>query len=122
VVKFVLNDGHNYLKGKWDICDMEDIFCSPSKDWPCMYPGVLDVQLGPLCNDETLDLGTLIFPCELGLVVRAFLFCDYSATPPRECMLAKEKTEKLGMCPQYGFETCKLKKSKWGDFISANFY
>jgi|APLak6261663543_1056040.scaffolds.fasta_scaffold00218_3 hypothetical protein len=99
VVKFVRNDGHNYLKGKWDICDMEDIACIASKDWPCMYHGVLDVQLGPLCNDETIDLGTLIFPCELGLVVRAFLFCDYSATLPRECKLSKEKIEILGACP-----------------------
>jgi hypothetical protein len=100
VVKFVLNDGHNYLKGKWDICDMEDIVCIASKDWPCMYHGVLDVQLGPLCTDETLNLGTLIFPCELGLVVRAFLLCDYLDTSPRECMLGKEKMEKLGTCPQ----------------------
>lgn len=98
VVKFVPNDGHHYLKGKWDICDMKDIVCIASKDWPCVYHGVLDIQLGPLCADEPRDLGTLIFPCELGLVVRAFLHCDYSATPPRECKLGKEKMEESGMC------------------------
>jgi hypothetical protein len=100
VVKFIRNNGHHYLKGKWDICDMEEIVCVASKDWPCFYHGVLDVQLGPLCSDETLDLGTLIFPCEFGLVVRAFLLCDYSATLPRECKLGRGGgTEESRLCP-----------------------
>lgn len=98
VVKFALNDGYNYLRDKLDLCDMKDIVCVASKDWPCIYHGVLDVQLGSLCSDEMRDFGTLIFPCGLGLVVRAFLLCDYSATPPRECELGKEKTEKFGLC------------------------
>lgn len=99
VVKFAFNDGHNYLRGKLDLCDTKDIVCVASKDWPCIYHGILDVQLAPLSTDEMRDFGTLIFPCGLGLVMRAFLLCDYSATPPRECELGKEKTEKFGLCP-----------------------
>jgi len=98
VVKFALNDENNYLRGKLDLCDMNDIVCVASKDWPCIYHGILDVQLDPLSTDEMRDFGTLIFPSCLGLVVRGFLLCDYSATPPRECELGKEKTEKFGLC------------------------
>ncbi|SFN24754.1 hypothetical protein SAMN05216386_0105 [Nitrosospira briensis] len=100
VVKFVLNNGRQYLKGKWDECDMEDIYCIASADWPCFYHGILDIQLDPLCADETRDLGTLIFPCDIGLVVRAFLLCDYSAAPPRECKLGKEGEKEMDPCPR----------------------
>lgn len=99
VVKFVRNDGRHYLKGQWDSCDMKDIVCVASQDWPCIYHGVLDVQPSPLCADETRDLGALVFPCDIGVVSRAYLICDYVATPLPECALDKKKTEKLGLCP-----------------------
>ena len=98
VVKFALNDGHHYLKGKLDFCDTKDIICIASEDWPCIYYGVLDVQLGYLCSDEIRDLGMLIFPCGTGEIARAFLVCDYSATSPHECKLGKSRTEKSDLC------------------------
>lgn len=98
VIKFVVNDGNKYLKGEWDDCDMQDIYCIASAEWPCLYHGVLDVKLGPLCADEVRDLGTFIFSCDTGTVLRAFLFCGYSATPPRECKLSEGTEKRMGMC------------------------
>ncbi len=53
------------------------IDCIASADWPGLYHGVLDIELGPLHHNADHDLGAFRFPCDSGVVSNAFLFCGY---------------------------------------------
>ncbi len=77
VIKFLKNDGHAYLKKKWHECNMIEIDCVASAEWPCLYHGVLDVTLGPLCGSETLELGRFTFPPDIGDLAHIYLICAY---------------------------------------------
>lgn len=80
VVKFLVNDGQVYLKKHWDECDVINIDCVASADWPCLYHGVLNIPLGPLCGSEPLELGRFMFPCDIGVMPHVYLICGYEVT------------------------------------------
>ena len=69
---------------------MQDIVCIASAEWPCTYYGVLQQSFDPLCADETRELGTLIMPRDVSRVARAWLVCEYEASPARPCRLDKK--------------------------------
>lgn len=87
IVRFVRNDGHDYVKGKWDCCDAVEMACIATADWPCFYQGVLDMVLGPLSGEDTCELGTFLFPEAMGPIERMYLMCFYEASPPEGCKL-----------------------------------
>lgn len=60
-------------------CEIRNIECVASAEWPETYHGVLeDVSLGPLSDNSYRELGTFRFPTEIGKVSRIFLFCAYN--------------------------------------------
>jgi hypothetical protein len=77
-----------FLAGHWpghsedEDCDCQrfSIECVASDEWPCLFHGVLDLQLPELHPDRHGDLGTFRFADCVGEVSRAFLFCGYTAT------------------------------------------
>jgi len=88
-VKFIVNDGRAYIKKQWDECDVINIDCVAGADWPCLYHGVLNVPLGPLCGSDPIELGTFMFPCDVGVVPRVYVICGYEVTRvPPEARLA----------------------------------
>ena len=80
IIKFMTNDGHHYLKKQWHECDVVNVDCVASADWPCLFHGVLTLCLGPLCGNEVNELGTFMFPHDVGIVPRVFLICGYEVT------------------------------------------
>ncbi len=59
-------------------CEVQTIYCIASAEWPGLYHGVLDVQLGPLNRGGYHDLGTFRFLSDSGEISHAFLFCGYN--------------------------------------------
>lgn len=55
-----------------------NIDCVGSIEWPDLYHGVLDSNLGSLTENECHDLGTFIFPSGIKEIFDVFLFCKYS--------------------------------------------
>ncbi len=82
-VKFVVNDGQEYLSGKWDECDTTDIDCVAGADWPCLYHGVLNDPPGPVLGSAPLEFGAFRFPSNIGTVARVYLFLSYRITQVR---------------------------------------
>jgi hypothetical protein len=79
-VEFLIGkDGGQQKKHKRDH-EMVYINCIASAEWPGLYHGVLDIELGPLAQSGHADLGTLRFPADIGQVSRAFLVCGYDVT------------------------------------------
>jgi hypothetical protein len=71
--------GHRIVRAREDRDDdkVYAIDCIASADWPGLYHGVLDIQLGPLQHNADHDLGAFRFPCDSGVISNAFLFCGY---------------------------------------------
>jgi hypothetical protein len=68
-----------------DCCDEEDCDCCPryidcveSAEWPGLYHGTVEVELGPLSSEEEV-LGRLRFPATVNRIVQVFLLCGYRA-------------------------------------------
>jgi hypothetical protein len=59
-----------------------DLTCQASVDWPRLYHGILKTRVGPLRHGEHRRQVAFEFPTGAGEILRAFLFCGYSA--PRE--------------------------------------
>lgn len=78
VVEFLVgyNRGGHISEDRCE-CEVQNIHCIASAEWPGLYHGVLDVRLGPLSQSREPDLGTFRFPPDIGVVSRAFLFCSY---------------------------------------------
>ncbi len=68
-------DGHT--TGKLDRCDIREIDCVASAEWPGLYHGVLDVELGPVSGSREHDMGLFCFATCPGDVSRAFVLCHY---------------------------------------------
>jgi hypothetical protein len=58
-------------------CSAQRFECVASADWPGLYHGVLDVELGPLAGDGGQDLGMFRFAFAATKIARAFLLCVY---------------------------------------------
>lgn len=58
-------------------CDVRSVVCVASADWPELFHGVLDVDLGSLSTSGYHDLGVFRFPKDVGEVNDAYLFCGY---------------------------------------------
>ena len=88
--EFMINEESLYKTREASDCKALSVNCIASAEWPCFYHGVLDlealgVQLVPLSQNGVTDIGVFRFPPDIGVVLRAFLFCGYAATSPREC-------------------------------------
>ncbi|MDZ7363649.1 MAG: insecticidal toxin complex protein [candidate division KSB1 bacterium] len=90
LVEFLAGHMIGHAKDERCECEVQSINCVASAEWPCLYHGVLDIRLGPLPQSGHHDLGTFRFPSGIGEISRAFLFCGYEATTPRECSLIGE--------------------------------
>lgn len=77
LVEFLVGHRIGHTHGERCDCEARDIYCIASAQWPGLYHGVLDVNLGPLGQNGYRDLGTFIFPPDVGEVARVFLFCSY---------------------------------------------
>ena len=81
LVEFLVGQRKGHTKQDRDECKVHAIECIASDEWPGLYHGVLDLQLGPLHHIAEHDLGAFKFPSECGVVSHAFLFCGYEASP-----------------------------------------
>ena len=70
-------DGHTI--GELNRCDIREIDCVASAEWPGLYHGVLDIDLGPVSGSSERALGLFRFAACPADVSRAFLFCHYQA-------------------------------------------
>ncbi|GHO56150.1 neuraminidase-like domain-containing protein [Ktedonobacter robiniae] len=77
VVKFLVGQRAGKIDEDRDDCQVYEITCVASEEWPDFYHGVLDIRLGPLAQRTDHDLGTFRFPTETSMVARAFLLCGY---------------------------------------------
>lgn len=77
VVKFL--PGHRLGHEHEEECECEvlDMTCIASANWPGLYHGVLDIQSELICHNGEHYLGTFKFPPCPSVFSRAFLFCCY---------------------------------------------
>ena len=78
VIKFLTGHEDKHAKEDENDCEVKEIDCVASAEWPCLYHGVLDIQLGPLCNKGCRYLGTFLIPVDIGEISDAFMFCGYA--------------------------------------------
>jgi hypothetical protein len=58
-------------------CEAIRIRCAASEDWPELYHGVVDTQLGPLGRNGDRQEASLRFPAEVGETSEMYLLCRY---------------------------------------------
>ena len=71
-------------------CDVFTITCVASEKWPCLYHAVLDVTLGPLCEDAYRELGTFRFESDVREISSVYLFCQYEVDRKDRCVPDRE--------------------------------
>lgn len=80
-------------------CEVHTIPCVASAEWPCLFHGVLDIRLGPLCGDGYDELGTFRFEPGVDDIASAYLFCRYEVSRKEACL---PDDGRLGPCaPSY---------------------
>jgi hypothetical protein len=79
LVKFLAGHWNGHTKEERCDCDVQNIYCIASAEWPGLYHGILDIQAKPLNQSENHSLGTFRFPHQAGEISRVFLVCGYSA-------------------------------------------
>jgi len=67
-------------------CEAQTIPCIADAKWPCMFHGVLDLELGALKVDGYSDLGTFRFEPGLGEITNIYLFCSYEVLRKEDCL------------------------------------
>jgi hypothetical protein len=60
--------------------------CIASVEWPCLFHGVLDISLGPLCDDRYYELGTFRFEQDMHQIASVYLFCRYEFSRKDPCL------------------------------------
>jgi len=60
------------------------VSCIASEEWPDLYCGVFDTEVGPLGRTSEQSEVGFRFPAEIGEVERVFLLCRYQRSK-RSC-------------------------------------
>jgi hypothetical protein len=75
-IEFLVGQRPEHIKEEKCDCDMYSVECIADAEWPGLFHGVLDVDLGVL-GTKPLDLGVFRFPATVGEISNAYLFCWY---------------------------------------------
>jgi hypothetical protein len=81
IVHFIREHEHSHASDEDCTCGGYDIECVASADWPSLYHGVLDLDLGPLGRLNSRELGIFRFPGGPDRPVRTYLVCGFEAEP-----------------------------------------
>jgi hypothetical protein len=67
-------------------CVTETVHCVGNLEWPCLFDGVLDRELGVLADSGYSDLGTFKFEPGEEEIPNVYLFCSYEIVRKDQCL------------------------------------
>jgi hypothetical protein len=79
VVRFVSEHERAHAADEDCACAGREIECVASPEWPCLFHGIVDLELPPLGAGGPRDLGEFRFPLAGRSIRRMFLVCGYRA-------------------------------------------
>jgi hypothetical protein len=79
-VEFLVGHRPGHAEDEDCDCRRVRVECVASDEWPCLFHGVLEVELPSLGWEGYRDLGTFRFAAGTCEISRAFLFCGYTAS------------------------------------------
>jgi hypothetical protein len=85
VIDFI-PDRHLHHKHGGDCdCEIPQMTCVASSEWPCLYQGILEIPIATLDRQGYHEIGAFRFPDHVRPIHRAFIVCWYQATEARRC-------------------------------------
>ncbi|MEA2343066.1 MAG: hypothetical protein QOF63_1235, partial [Thermoanaerobaculia bacterium] len=82
VVEFLAEHRHGEAEC---CCELQEIACIASSEWPCLFHGVIETTIPPLGPHGHYDMGAFRFPDGVGEIRRAYLICGYQALEMERC-------------------------------------
>lgn len=79
IVELWVDEEGKPVKDETRKCDVHSIHCVATEHLPGLFHGVLDIELGPIPEDGSFDLGALRFTSDVKEVFETFVIFKYTA-------------------------------------------